>query len=210
MKKLLRRCTAALLAAGTIWVVAATAESSSAAAAVSAMRDSFHLQRLLVQLELGGAARKKGMNLSTLLCLGQSPLLWAAYGALPGGGAGACAEARGACARAAATGPVEGDAAAGLTFADNGAPSQTVIPSSGKSYTVAGNVYIKNSSDYTLDPAALDGTFPAKLGSARCAPGADPAHSRQRGLHYARRGGIHPQRQLSHGGYGKEYDPHRG
>ena len=47
------------------------------------MRDSFHLQRLLVQLELGGAARKKGMNLSTLLCLGQSPLLWAAYGALP-------------------------------------------------------------------------------------------------------------------------------
>lgn len=50
----------ALLAAGTIWVVAATAESSSAAAAVSAMRDSFHLQRLLVQLELGGAARKKG------------------------------------------------------------------------------------------------------------------------------------------------------
>ena len=83
MRKLLRRCTAALLAAGTIWVVAATAESSSAAAAVSAMRDSFHLQRLLVQLELGGAARKKGMNLSTLLCLGQSPLLWAAYGALP-------------------------------------------------------------------------------------------------------------------------------
>lgn len=61
---------------------------------------------------------------------------------------------------------MEGDAAAGLTFADNGAPSQTVIPSSGKSYTVAGNVYIKNSSDYTLDPAALDGTFPAKLGSA--------------------------------------------
>ena len=31
---------------------------------------------------------------------------------------------------------------------------------------MAGNVYIKNSSDYTLDPAALDGTFPAKLGSA--------------------------------------------
>jgi len=28
MKKLLRRCTAALLAAGTIWVVAATAEGS--------------------------------------------------------------------------------------------------------------------------------------------------------------------------------------
>ena len=41
-----------------------------------------------------------------------------------------------------------------------------MIPSSGKNYTVAGNVYIKNSSDYSLDPAALDGTFPAELGSA--------------------------------------------
>ena len=166
MKKLLRRCTAALLAAGTIWVVAATAESSSAAAAVSAMRDSFHLQRLLVQLELGGAARKKGMNLSTLLCLGQSPLLWAAYGALPEEEPEPVPKPVEPAPAPQPTGPVEGDAAAGLTFADNGAPSQTVIPSSGKSYTVAGNVYIKNSSDYTLDPAALDGTFPAKLGSA--------------------------------------------
>ena len=60
MKKLLRRCTAALLAAGTIWVVAATAESSSAAAAVSAMRDSFHLQRLLVQLELAVRPGRRG------------------------------------------------------------------------------------------------------------------------------------------------------
>ena len=166
MKKFLRRCTAALLAAGTIWVVAATAESSSAAAAVSAMRDSFHLQRLLVQLELGGAARKKGMNLSTLLCLGQSPLLWAAYGALPEEEPEPVPKPVEPAPAPQPTGPVEGDAAAGLTFADNGAPSQTVIPSSGKSYTVAGNVYIKNSSDYTLDPAALDGTFPAKLGSA--------------------------------------------
>ena len=166
MKKLLRRCTAALLAAGTIWVVAATAESSSAAAAVSAMRDSFHLQRLLVQMELGGAARKKGMNLSTLLCLGQSPLLWAAYGALPEEEPEPVPKPVEPAPAPQPTGPVEGDAAAGLTFADNGAPSQTVIPSSGKSYTVAGNVYIKNSSDYTLDPAALDGTFPAKLGSA--------------------------------------------
>ena len=147
MKKLLRRCTAALLAAGTIWVVAATAESSSAAAAVSAMRDSFHLQRLLVQLELGGAARKKGMNLSTLLCLGQSPLLWAAYGALPEEEPEPVPKPVEPAPAPQPTGPVEGDAAAGLTFADNGAPSQTVIPSSGKSYTVAGNVYIKNSSD---------------------------------------------------------------
>ena len=147
MKKILRRCTAALLAAGTIWVVAATAESSSAAAAVSAMRDSFHLQRLLVQMELGGAARKEGMNLSTLLCLGQSPLLWAAYGALPEKETEPAPQPEPPEPEPQPAGPTDGDAAAGLTFADNGAPSQTVIPSSGKNYTVAGNVYIKNSSD---------------------------------------------------------------
>ena len=166
MKKLLRRCTAALLAAGTIWVVAATADSPSAAAALSAVRDPAHLQGLLVQMGLGSPAGKEGLGLSTLLCLGQSPLLWAAYGVLPDADP---APAPQPDPPEPAPQPEENtgsDAAAGLTFADNGAPSQTVIPSSGKSYTVAGNVYIKNSSDHTLDPAALDGTFPAALGSA--------------------------------------------
>ncbi len=104
---------AALLAAGTIWVVAATAESSSAAAAVSAMRDSFHLQRLLVQLELGGAARKKGMNLSTLLCLGQSPPFVGGLRRTAGGGPEPVPKPVEPAPAPQPTGPAEGDAAAG-------------------------------------------------------------------------------------------------
>ena len=112
MRKLLRRCGSSAgrrhhLGGG------GCGRSSSAAAAVSAMRDSFHLQRLLVQLELGGAARKKGMNLSTLLCLGQSPLLWAAYGALPEEEPEPVPKPVEPAPAPQPTGPAEGDAAAG-------------------------------------------------------------------------------------------------
>lgn len=165
MKKFLRRSGAALLAACTIWVVTVTVESRSIPAAISAMRSSFHLPNVLVQLALGDLTGEKDMSLSTLVCLRQSPLLWAGYGNLP-----VIQQPD-----TPAEGPVAPDTPApadaddltqGLIFADNGAPSQTVIPTSSKSYTVAGNVYIKNGSDHTLDPAQLDGTFPAQLGDS--------------------------------------------
>ena len=53
LKKFLRRSGAALLAACTVWVVAATVESRSLPAAAEAMRESFQLPKALVQLELG-------------------------------------------------------------------------------------------------------------------------------------------------------------
>ena len=83
MKKFLRRSGAALLAACTVWVVAATVESRSLPAAAEAMRESFQLPKALVQLELGDVLGGRDMSLSTLLALQQSPLLWAAYGTLP-------------------------------------------------------------------------------------------------------------------------------
>ena len=52
MKKFLRRSGAALLADCTVWVVAATVESRSLPAAAEAMRESFQLPKVLVQLEL--------------------------------------------------------------------------------------------------------------------------------------------------------------
>ncbi len=166
MKKFLRRSGAALLAACTVWTLIVTVESRTVPAALAAMRSSFHLPNVLVQLALGDLTGDKDLSLSTLLCLRQSPLLWAGYGNLP--------------APVQSDTPVEDpvvpdtptpvaasdDLTQGLTFADNGAPSQTVIPTSSRSYTVAGNVYIKNGSDHTLDPAQLDGTFPAQLGDS--------------------------------------------
>ena len=169
MKKFLRRSGAALLAACTVWVVIATVESNSVAAAATALRDSFHLPTALMRLELGDLPGDKEMSLSTLLCLGQSPLLWAAYGQLPEEDPPA-AEPQPVPAQPqpqpqpAPAG--ENEWTQGLSFTDNGAPSQTVIPTASKSYTVAGNVYIKNSSDHTIDTSLLDGTFPAKLGDS--------------------------------------------
>ena len=51
-----------------------------------------------------------------------------------------------------------------LTFADNGSPSQTVIPTASSAYITAGSVFIKNAADKALDTSLLDGTFPAQLG----------------------------------------------
>ena len=171
MKKFLRRSGAALLAACTVWVVIATVESNSVAAAATALRDSFHLPTALMRLELGDLPGNKEMSLSTLLCLGQSPLLWAAYGQLPEE-APPAAEPQPVPAQPQPQpqpqlAPAdENEWTQGLSFTDNGAPSQTVIPTASKSYTVAGNVYIKNSSDHTIDTSLLDGTFPAKLGDS--------------------------------------------
>lgn len=163
MKKFLRRSGAALLAACTVWTLIVTVESRSVPAALAAMRSSFHLPNMLMQLALGDLTGEKEMSLSTLLCLGQSPLLWAGYGNLPDPPQPDIPAEETAVPDAPAD---TDDLTQGLTFADNGAPSQTVIPTSPKSYTVAGNVYIKNGSDHTLDPAAFDGTFPAQLGDS--------------------------------------------
>lgn len=163
MKKFLRRSGAALLAACTVWTLIVTVESRSVPAALAAMRSSFHLPNMLMQLALGDLTGEKEMSLSTLLCLGQSPLLWAGYGNLPDPPQPDIPAEETAVPDAPAD---TDDLTQGLAFADNGAPSQTVIPTSPKSYTVAGNVYIKNGSDHALDPAVFDGTFPAQPGDS--------------------------------------------
>ena len=145
MKKFLRRSGAALLAACTVWTLIVTVESRSVPAALAAMRSSFHLPNMLMQLALGDLTGEKEMSLSTLLCLGQSPLLWAGYGNLPDPPQPDIPAEETAVPDAPAD---TDDLTQGLTFADNGAPSQTVIPTSPKSYTVAGNCLL-----YTSDAA---------------------------------------------------------
>lgn len=166
MKKFLRRMSSALLAACTLWVVIATAESRSLSAAVAAMQESFQLPQVLLRLELSDLPKSGAASLSTLLCLGQSPLLWAAYGTLP---EETPPEPQPQPEPEPQPDPLPAsslDLSDGLTFADNGAPSQTVIPTSSASYAVAGSVFIKNGSGKTVDTALLDGSFPAELGDS--------------------------------------------
>lgn len=52
----------------------------------------------------------------------------------------------------------------GLTFADNGVPSQTVVTTTEKGYTVVNGVYIKNTSSRQMDAVELAGDrFSARL-----------------------------------------------
>ena len=52
----------------------------------------------------------------------------------------------------------------GLTFADNGVPSQTVVTTTEKGYTVVNGVYIKNTSSRQMDAAELSNdSFSARL-----------------------------------------------
>lgn len=168
MKKFLRRSCAALLSACTVWVTIATVECHSIPDAIEAAQRSFHLPKAVLQFALGDLTGGRSMSLSTLICLRQSPLLWAAYGALP---TQTSREEAPSSDSKESPAPVTfsvdgGNLSEGLSFADNKAPAQTVIPTSAKSYSVAGNVYIKNGSGKTLDTSLLDGTFPAKLGSS--------------------------------------------
>lgn len=171
----LRRSVSLLLGAVTLWVVAAASESGSVAAAVEAAEDSLHLPKLLMQWELGDSGSGTA-SLPTLLCLRQSPLLWASYQARQ-----TAAEVKPVSPPAeekpqeepdAAPQPevpspaaVNSDAAQGLLFADNNAPAQTTIPTSAQSYVVAGSAYIKNASSRQITPELFDGSFAARLGS---------------------------------------------
>ena len=132
MKKFLRRSGAALLAACTVWTLIVTVESRSVPAALAAMRSSFHLPNMLMQLALGDLTGEKEMSLSTLLCLGQSPLLWAGYGNLPDPPQPDIPAEETAVPDAPAD---TDDLTQGLTFADNGAPRATPWPGMSTSKT---------------------------------------------------------------------------
>ncbi len=170
----LRRSASLLLGAVTLWVVAAASESGSVSAAVKAAADSLHFSKLLVQWELGDTG-SGAASLSTLVCLRQSPLLWAAYQAQQAAAAGSVSPAEDGDTpqeepapadpqpEAPSPAAADPDAGQGLVFAENGAPAQTTVPTSAQSYVVAGSAYIKNASSRDITPELFDGSFAAQL-----------------------------------------------
>lgn len=164
--RLIRRFSALLLSCLTLWFVSCAVDSGS----LSALLARTGLPKKMVQWELADLKRETGVPLAVALALRQSPQLSAAV-----------AEAQEDAKEAP---PTEEDAAVPpeeatpetemadlpvytpeeLAFHDNGVPAETVHPTTGKGYTVIGDVFIKNTSVRTLDPAALsDGTFAAAL-----------------------------------------------
>ena len=157
-QQLLRRMLAICAAAITLWIAFSAARSATLSEAITAIKGSGDWVCRLVQWELGDFFGTDALSAVNVLTLGQSPHLLSQRSQIvslmaqppeemPAENASAQPEP--------VTPPITSVPSGDLTFADNGAPSQTVIASSAGAYTVVGNTYIKNTSSRTLDNSAL-------------------------------------------------------
>lgn len=161
---LLRRLEAAALAAGTLWVVAATAGSDTAASAAAALWSSSPINAL--RWELGDLWSRDSLSPAAALTLGEAPLLLAARPAV--------AELRSTdreevpaqdseAEEEPVTVPVEETPLDTAAATDNGVPAKTLVPTDPSGYTVVGRTYISNSTEHTLSISALQEPFAAEL-----------------------------------------------
>ncbi|MBP3493809.1 MAG: stage II sporulation protein P [Oscillospiraceae bacterium] len=167
-KQLLRRLAALCMAGLTLWAVTITVGSTSVPAAIDALKHSGGLSKRLLRWELGDFFGTDQLSAVTVLALQQSPLLLTQRSAV----AALMASGEGNDDNVEEQPVVQPDpvppnrpvSTDDLTFAPNGVPSQTVIPSSSGSYTVINGVYIKNASSRSLDGSVLgSGNFSAQL-----------------------------------------------
>ena len=166
-----RRILALTLAALTLWSVAAVMDSDTPSAAIRALQ-SQRLPRQFIRWELGDYFSADDLPLATVLALRQSPILLAQRSAI--------CEAMNASDEQPSEEQKDDTTdepaiekspslpastlSDDLEFLDNGAPSETVIPSTTKGYCVVGKAYIKNTSTKTLSKKSLaKGKFAAKL-----------------------------------------------
>ena len=156
-----RRAAALCLAALTLWTCAVTAESETLPAAVSQLHQT-SLPRRLLRWELGDFEEADHLSPVTLLALGQSPLLLsqreniARFSAQPPKKKKPKNPAKQPVKKLPKKEqPASADFTAGLRFRENGAPAETVRPTSTRGYTVVNGVYIKNTSSRTIDKEAL-------------------------------------------------------
>ena len=169
-KQLLRRTFSLCMALLTLWAAFITSGSDSLPAAASAIGSSGSAAMQILRWELGDFWGTDALSAAALVALRQSPLLLqhrTAVMALMQAASDLNEDIQPVTPPddAAVSTPFVQISKDDLTFADNGRPSQTVIPTSAKGYTVANGVYIKNTSSRVLDAAALStGSYPAQLG----------------------------------------------
>lgn len=154
MKRILRRITALALSALTLWIVITTVESPDFTAAWQAIRQDNVSQQIL-RWELGDFLSSTPLSIATSLVLHQSPFLSAAQLKIVKDTApedtaspenpSPDTEVQ---TKPASLPPYSGSE---LTFADNGIPSQTTVPSKSTGYTVINGVYIKNATERTIN-----------------------------------------------------------
>ena len=158
MKRILRRIAALVLSALTLWIVITTIESPDLAAAWQAVRRD-NLSQQILRWELGDLFTTAPLSVATSLALRQSPFLIAAQEKISENTAAAVEEEPDPVPENTPKEEKEENKTSSLpvytgsklTFADNGIPSQTTVPSKSTNYTVINGVYIKNATGQTID-----------------------------------------------------------
>lgn len=166
LRRRLRRVSAALAAAAVLYGTAVTAGSGNLRESAQALARQ-ELVGGLLRWELGDWQAAEGLSFATAMALGGAPaLLEAKDEVLELWSKGGETESGDDAAEAVDEQPTRQEQPPEQTaepFADNGVPARTLTPASEKGYTVAGRVYLSNATDYTIDPAELDGSFAAAL-----------------------------------------------
>ena len=157
-----RRIEAAVIAAGTLWVVHVTAGSETVTAAVTALRDSVPLYAL--KWELGDFWVEDKLSPAAAMALSESPLLLTARPAV----ADLWEEAQQAETTPEAdeevvTVPLEETPLDAPEAEDNGVEAKTLIPTDPSGYIVCGRTYISNSTEHTVSIQDLQTAFDAEL-----------------------------------------------
>ena len=158
----LRRLKAAVLAAGTLWVVCVTAGSETVSSAASALWEAAPVE--LLKWELGDWGTEDELSPAVVLALSESPQLMAARPAVaelrrqeePPAESPEAEEEVG-------TVPLAETPLDAESPTDNGVPAKTLIPTDPGGYTVCGRTYISNATDYELAVQDLQAEFAAEL-----------------------------------------------
>lgn len=160
-----RRLGAAGLAACTLWGVAVMAESDTAASAVSALRREASVPLSALRWELGDLGPDDGLSAAAVLTIAESPLLFSARETVAGL---LSSELPDTPLQPVEQTPVEEEPldpepVPVEAAPENGVPAKTLVPTGEAGYTVAGRVYISNSTDHELEIQKLSEPFDAGL-----------------------------------------------
>ena len=160
-----RRLGAAGLAACTLWGVAVMAGSDTAASAVSALRREASVPLSALRWELGDLGPDDGLSAAAVLTIAESPLLFSARETVAGL---LSSELPDTPLQPVEQTPVEEEPldpepVPVEAAPENGVPAKTLVPTGEAGYTVAGRVYISNSTDHELEIQKLSEPFDAGL-----------------------------------------------
>ena len=159
----MRQIGAALLAAGILWVVFATAGSDTLTGALSALEARSTLPMALLRLQLGDGGDRGWLTTAAALAIAQSPLLESSREEVLSLQSQDDTDGQEEAQQPIRETPTQPETA--LSFEDNGVAARTLQPTTIEGYIVSGLAYVNNYSDKSFTAADLEGPFAAALGT---------------------------------------------